>query len=55
MAGAYVGLGIILIFTLSNLLDLLVSNARRVKAGVPIAVKKFQSLACIRMAVLVSI
>lgn len=25
------------------------------KAGVPIAVKKFQSLACIRMAVLVSI
>ena len=32
-----------------------VSNARRVKAGVPIAVKKFQSLACIRMAVLVSI
>ena len=48
ICGEIVGLG-------KNIADLNVSNARRVKAGVPIAVKKFQSLACIRMAVLVSI
>lgn len=37
------------------ILMLPVSNARRVKAVAPIAVKKFQLLACIRMVVLVSI